>query len=307
MKSQILVTASKLSTTHDGWTARVRDAWIKPELTAISLHEGDLKKPKATTTPQQRTMPALNFDGAYGNSYRTSIRDSVPGYDVLHEIALATVHSISSRAKSALVVGPGPGEQLPDLLKACPNAEITVLEPSEQMLSFCREAISRDPGRERCVLIQGELNHERVQTLNRNSWDLVVCHNVLHLFEAKEQVQLLRLLAQCTGRNGLLLLSGYSEPTDPSTMERMMEIGLQRLRDRDLSEQQVVAIRNTRNKVVFSVDSARVSTVLTSEELTPALQLYQGLFARLWASRRQGEGFTTAPAFQSLHGIKEGV
>lgn len=251
-------------------------------------------------------MPTLNFDGAYGNSYRTSIRDSVPGYDVLHEIALATVHSISSRAKSALVVGPGPGEQLPDLIKACPNAEITVLEPSEQMLSFCREAISGDPGRERCVLIQGELNHNRVQTLNRNSWDLVVCHNVLHLFEEKKQVELLRLLAQCTGLNGLLLLSGYSEPSDPSTTEQMMEIGLQRLRDRDLNEEQVIAIRNTRNKVVFSVDSDRVSTVLTSEELTPALQLYQGIFASLWASRRQGKGVTTAPAFQSVDEIKEG-
>ena len=232
-------------------------------------------------------MPELNFDGAYGKSYRTNIRNSVPGYDVLHEIALATVHRMSSQAKSALVVEPGPGEQLPDLLKACPNAEFIVLEAREQMLKFCREAISNDPGRERCVLIQGELNHQRVETLNPKGWDLVVCHNVLHLFETKKQIQLLRLLAQCTGLDGLLLFSGYSEPSDQSTTELMMEIGLQLLQDRDLNEDQVGAIRNTRNKVVFSVDSNRVSTVLTSEELTPALQLYQGLFARLWASRRQ--------------------
>lgn len=244
-------------------------------------------------------MPALNFEGDYGNSYRTSIRDSVPGYDVLHEIALATVHSMSSQAKSALVVGPGPGEQLPDLLKACPNAELTVLEPSERMLSLCREVISSDPGRERCVLIQGELEHNMVQTLNLNGWDLVVCHNVLHLFEEKKQVQLLRLLAQCTGLNGLLLLSGYSEPSDPSTTEQLMEIGLQRLRDRDLNEDKVSAIRNSRNRVVFSVDSNQVSTVLTSEKLTPALQLYQGLFIKLWASRRQGEGLTAAPTFET--------
>ena len=242
-------------------------------------------------------MPELNFDGPYGHSYRRTIRDSVPGYDVLHEIALAAVHSMATQAKRVLVVGPGPGEQLPGLLNACQNAELTVLEPSEQMLSFCREAISSDPGRERCVLIQGELNQDRVQTLNPEGWELVVCHNVLHLFEAKKQVHLLRLLAQCTGLNGLLLLSGYSEPSEPSTTEQMMEIGLQRLRDRHLNEEQIDAIRNSRNKVVFSIDSNRVSTVLTSEQLTPALQLYQGLFSRLWASRRQGEDFTAAPDF----------
>ena len=59
-----------------------------------------------------------------------------------------------------------------------------MLEPSEQMLAFGREVISSDPGRERRVLIQGELNDDRVQTLNPNGWDLVVCHNLLRLFEA---------------------------------------------------------------------------------------------------------------------------
>ena len=52
------------------------------------------------------------------------------------------------------------------------------------MLASSREVISSDPGRKRRVLIQGELNDDRVQTLNPNGWDLVVCHNLLRLFEA---------------------------------------------------------------------------------------------------------------------------
>ena len=233
-------------------------------------------------------MPELNFDGQYGISYRTNIRHSVPGYDVLHEIALAAIHTEASQANRVLVVGPGPGEQLPALLEACPNAEFTVLEPSQQMLSFCRDVLASVPGRDRCVLIQKELNQETVERLHPISSDLVVCHNVLHLFEPKKQESLMRLLAQCTALNGVLLLSGYSEPSDQNATQEIMEVGLQRLRDRHLKNDQVEAIRNTRNKVVFSIDPHCLSTVLTSEELTPALQLYQGLLSKLWVSRRQG-------------------
>ncbi|KZR93164.1 hypothetical protein MITS9509_00457 [Synechococcus sp. MIT S9509] len=116
-------------------------------------------------------------------------------------------------------------------------------------------------------------------------------HNVLHLFEANKQVSLLRLLARCTALNGLVLLSGYSGPSEQNTAQQMMDIGLQRLRDRDLSEVQIETIRSSRNKDVLSIDSYRVSSVISSEELTPALQLYQRLISRLWVSTRQGAEF----------------
>ena len=112
-------------------------------------------------------------------------------------------------------------------------------------------------------------------------------------------------MAQCMGLNGLLLLSGYCEPTVPDTTGQMMEIGLQSLREHGLNEDQLGDIRNTHNKVVCSIDSNQVFKVLTFEVLTPALQLYQALVARAWAFGRQGEGFNAAPAFQSVHEIKD--
>ena len=77
-------------------------------------------------------MTALNFEGQYGQSYRKSIRHSIPGYDTLHEIALAAMHTMAPQATRVLVVGPGPGEQLPDLLNTCPEAELTILEQSQR-------------------------------------------------------------------------------------------------------------------------------------------------------------------------------
>ena len=69
----------------------------------------------------------------------------------------------------------------------------------------------------------------------------------------------------------------------------MMGIGLQRLEDRGVCKDSIDAIRSTRNKVVFSVDAQRVLTVLTSEGMAPALELYQGLFSKLWLCTRQSD------------------
>ena len=44
-------------------------------------------------------MPSLDFDGDYGRSYRQSIQNSIPGHDVLHEIAAAAVRSLASDAQ----------------------------------------------------------------------------------------------------------------------------------------------------------------------------------------------------------------
>ena len=81
----------------------------------------------------------------------------MPGYDTLHEIGLAAVRMTSSQSLKALVVGPDPGENMPSLLKACPKARFTLLEPSEQMLAFCKESIDGVDGMHRCHLQQNGL------------------------------------------------------------------------------------------------------------------------------------------------------
>ena len=90
-------------------------------------------------------MPSLDFDGEYGRTYRKSIQHTIPGHDVLHEIARAAIQATASEAQRVLVVGPGPGDELPALLNACADAAVTVLEPSELMLEQCRKTVARSP------------------------------------------------------------------------------------------------------------------------------------------------------------------
>ena len=238
--------------------------------------------------PWRCPMPSLDFDGDYGRSYRKSIQDSIPGHDVLHEIARAAIRSTSSDAQQVLVVGPGPGDELPELLNACGDAALTVLEPSELMLEQCRKTLSDHPGSSRCRLLPCSLNEALEGELNGARFDLVVCHNVLHLLPSEEQNAMLRELTQCTADGGVLLLSAYSEAEDDESQREVFQVAWQRLINRDVPQDRLEKIRDSRNNVVFSLAASRVAAVLKEAGWRSPLQLYQGLFIRLWLCRAEG-------------------
>ena len=234
-------------------------------------------------------MPSLDFDGDYGRTYRKSIQDSIPGHEVLHEIARAAIKATASDAQQVLVVGPSPGDELPNLFNARPDAELTVLEPSELMLEQCRKTLWDRPGSSRCRLLPCTLNAALEDELNGARFDLVVCHNVLHLLPHDEQNAMLRELTQCTADGGVLLLSAYSEAEDGVNQREVFNVAWQRLVDRGVPDDKLETIRDSRNKVVFSLDASRVAAALNQAGWRAPLQLYQGLFIRLWLCRAGGQ------------------
>ena len=227
-------------------------------------------------------MTDLDFDGDYGLQYQTTIRDSIPGYDVLHEIAIASVNNRAQEIRSVLVVGPGPGEKLISLLNAAPKAGFTVLEPSKQMMQSCKQFITQYSMSDRCNLKQLSLEEAIDGPLNHSQFDLVVCHNVLHLFSEQQQISMLQKLLSVIAKPGALLLSGFSEPNDQEALGQLLRIGRQRLINRGVSQDKADSLLATRNTSVFSMNPENISTSLRDLGFHKPLQLYQGLFAKLW-------------------------
>ena len=230
-------------------------------------------------------MPSLDFDGDYGRTYRKSIQDSIPGHDVLHEISRAAIQATASEAQRVLVVGPGPGDELPALLNACADAAVTVLEPSELMLEQCRRTLADHPGSSRCRLLPSTLDEALKGELSGTRFDLVVCHSVIHLLRSDEQAAMLRELTQCTADGGVLLLSSYCETDNSEDQHEVFKVAWQRLADRDVPADKIEAMKGSRNSVVFSLDPSRLAAGLKQAGWRPPVQLYQGLFIRLWLCR----------------------
>ncbi len=229
----------------------------------------------------------LDFEAEYGRKYRTTIQHSVPGHATLLEIAAAAIGDTAPAARRILVVGPGPGDELPQLLDACPEAGFVVVEPSAQMLQTCIETLRGHGGFERCQWVPKTLKEAVRSGVLQRDFDGVICHNVLHLMAANQQDQMIERLVEQSLPGGVLLISSYSEAAEPCVCDTVFSIASRRLLDRGLPAEMVDRFLTARNSTVFSLDAARFETVLMSLNCQAPIQLYQGLFARLWITRRK--------------------
>ena len=154
----------------------------------------------------------MDFEGTYGLDYAAIIRRSIPAYEALLEIGAAALAATVPEAATALVVGPGRGEELPGLLEALPRAGFTLVEPSAAMATACGQVLTLAGARGRCRLLTQRLQDWDAGQKNR--FDEVIALNVLHLLPSEEQAGLLQQLADRVAPGGSLLLSGYSEDPD---------------------------------------------------------------------------------------------
>ncbi len=236
------------------------------------------------TSVSPHSMTALDFDGDYGRTYASTIRRSIPAYDALLEIGAAALASLAPQASTALIVGPGVGEELPGLFAALPQAHFTLLEPSEQMRRSCAGVIEREGAGERCNLLDDTLQQAR--QFQGEPFTVVVCHHVLHLMRPEEQRLALRQLTSLLAPGGLLLVSSYSEPADTDALERVMAIAATRLRGLGLDETTLAKFMAGRNTVVFSLNESLLAEELAAAGLEPPQRLLQALGSLLWLSRR---------------------
>ena len=224
-------------------------------------------------------MALLDFDGDYGRTYNERIRHLIPAYDTSFELAAATAAALQPQASKALVVGAGTGTELPALLLAMPQAQFTLVEPSEQMRGFCSELIAGIGSSERVAWGPNNLAE------HHGDFNVVISHNVLHVLPPAEQEQLLGQMAERVAPGGCLLLSSYSE-TEPPDLQLGLAIGRARLQALGIDGATIEAVMASRSSKVFSMDADRLEQQLTQAGLEPPIQLLQALFNRLWLSRR---------------------
>ena len=224
-------------------------------------------------------MARLDFDGDYGRRYDQSIRRIIPAYDAHLELTAAALGALVPTAASALVVGPGAGEELPSLLQAMPGATLQLVEPSEQMRRFCNAVIAEAQAGQRITWGPNAL------TEVAGRFDAVICQNVLHLLPPAEQEPVLQQLCARVGPGGVLVLSSFSEEKD-ADLELWQAIARARFNAQGLDSEAIERVMASRNAGVFSLDPDRLATQLRLAQMEPPTPLLQALFNRLWFSRR---------------------
>ena len=226
----------------------------------------------------------MDFEGTYGLDYAAIIRRSIPAYEALLEIGAAALAATVPEAATALVVGPGRGEELPGLLEALPRAGFTLVEPSAAMATACGQLLTLAGAGGRCRLVTQRLQDWDAGQADR--FDAVIALNVLHLLPSEEQAGLLQQLADRVAPGGSLLLSGYSEDPDAAGFAVLLSVAQERLKRLGCDTATVERVLASRGTSVFGVQEHQLTHGLIAAGLETPRCLLQALAIRLWLSRR---------------------
>ncbi|MFM7087769.1 MAG: class I SAM-dependent methyltransferase [Cyanobium sp.] len=222
----------------------------------------------------------LDFEGEHGRLYRKRIRAFVPGYTLMHQLAVAALLAHQPQPRQLLVVGPGPGEELLAMAQQLPSAQVTVVEPSPAMASACREALAGLPLlAARVELIEAPLE---ASDLGERRFDAVVCHNVLHVLPQEQHRLLLEQLARCVAPGGCLILSAYSEENESRVVSLRRRVMRQRLNLVGLSPANSDRIMAGRGEAYMPLDPELLRRWAEDTGLEEPVPLMQVLQHRLW-------------------------
>jgi ubiquinone/menaquinone biosynthesis C-methylase UbiE len=127
----------------------------------------------------------------------------------LQRCRAAFLHSVPA-PRRALIVGPGSGRFVVELLRQHPQARCTCVDSSRRMLDVTKARVAAhglDPNR-------AEFIHADILQcpLPEAAYDLVVTHFVLDCFRSEQLAQLLPLLARAATPDARWLLSDFHEP-----------------------------------------------------------------------------------------------
>jgi len=231
-------------------------------------------------------LRTIDFEGDYGRDYKEKIHTWLPGYDLLHETAVTAVQALQADAKSVLFVGPGPGDEVVSVLDVCPEAAVTLVEPSQQMLEACHQTLAEHAKSRAVEALQMTLEEAYESTLQGMAFDVVVCHAVLHLIEGAAKDRALQHLASLTAQGGLLVISGSCLTDDPVASRTLREVAGQRLLNRGMDPEPA------RRCVERPDDVSCILKPWLDAQLIPAgfdrpLKLVQVLHHNLWIAQKR--------------------
>jgi len=82
------------------------------------------------------------FDAERAQAYDRRIREAIPGYDALHQLACMVLAEITGGHGRALVVGAGTGVECIALARACPGLHLLGLDPAREMLALAGHKVA---------------------------------------------------------------------------------------------------------------------------------------------------------------------
>lgn len=206
--------------------------------------------------------------------YLIDIRKKIPGYDLMQEIVFKSILPVELKGRKIehiLAIG-SQADEIKSLIRLYPEAKITVIDPSIDMIELARENCSERELR-RIDFICGKF--EEVDLKNKSQ--LCICMMVLQFVE--DMNLFLNKVYSSLESSGILILSVFTT----KDLEYWKEFALSRGADSTGVEKTYRA----KSELMKAINAEEVETALLSNGFNDYKRVCEILSSCLWLSKKQ--------------------
>ncbi len=229
---------------------------------------------------------AIDFDKnspVGGKQYDTLIAKALPGYDIMHSIALACLRSQLSEKADLLIVGAGTGMELIKFAEGNYQWKMLGIDPSVNMLSIAQDKINHSGLSERVQLFQGY-----TQDLPTDSvYDAATAILVMHFIpDDGSKLAFLQSISQRLKLSASFILVDVFGEKGSDELEKIISILHCFWEETGISAEKRVELIESFHKGVYPIPEARVWELLQQAGFGNILRFYTGLWVGGWVATK---------------------
>ncbi|WP_071189125.1 class I SAM-dependent methyltransferase [Trichormus sp. NMC-1] len=228
----------------------------------------------------------INFDSnppVATNEYDTMIQMALPGYEVMHNMALSVLRANIPERANLLIVGAGSGMELVKFSQSNSHWQMLGVDPSSNMLSIAQNKIDEHGLSERIKLFAGYTHDLNTTSL----YDAATCILVMHFLpDDGSKLALLKNISQRLKSSATFILVDIFGEKETDQFERMISIIQVYWEQMGMNPEKRIQGLETIKKGVFPISEMRVVELLQQAGFGNILRFYTGLWVGGWVATK---------------------
>ncbi|MES1022305.1 class I SAM-dependent methyltransferase [Gloeocapsa sp. BRSZ] len=215
--------------------------------------------------------------------YDDRVRMAIPGYEVIHTMALSFLKSNSPEAANLLIVGAGTGMELVKFSKSNPHWQLLGVDPSSNMLAIAQQKITQNSLSERVNIFQGYTQDLPDTPL----YDGATCILVMHFLpDDGSKLALLQSIAQRLRSSASFILVDIFGEKSSHEFEEMAAIVKHFWEEMGISPEQRKEILESVNNRVYPIAESRIVELLQQAGFDNIIRFYTGFWIGGWVAAK---------------------
>jgi len=225
----------------------------------------------------------FDADPVASTEYDDRARKALPGYEVMHTMALSFLKSHLPETANLLIVGAGTGMELLKFSKSNPQWQLLGVDPSSNMLAIAQQKIEQNDLSNRVKLFQGYTQDLPETPL----YDAATCILVMHFLpDDGSKLALLQSISQRLKSSAAFVLVDMFGEKGSGEFEKITAIIKLFWEDMGMPSEQINEILARINTMVYPIAESHTIELLQQAGFGNIIRFYTGLWIGGWVATR---------------------